>query len=104
MPSLFRKSYGDQTRNNLYYTLQGRQIQNIKLKREQGKSLGFCVCDLTSLFRVDPCGMLRPDFACLPRPRSINSAGPGPVGRCFEFKNYFFIKNSGITSPRMRSS
>ena len=52
MPSLFRKSYGDQTRNNLYYTLQGRQIQNIKLKREQGKSLGFCVCDLTSLFRV----------------------------------------------------
>jgi len=23
-------------------------------------------------------------FACLPRPRSINSAGPGPVGRGFD--------------------
>ena len=32
-----------------------------------------------------------PRCACLPRPRSINSAGPGPVGRggdeCSDFKN-----------------
>ena len=39
-------------------------------------------------------------FACLPRPRSINSAGPGPVDRDFEIWGLRIF----IVFPRIASS